>query len=155
MVGACVIATRAPLDPRLVVRTYWSEANKGRGAYARAARRHNCSPEWVRQLVKRYPNTPRPVVDYVNLIPVPVRNCQPDPLLERLILTNDWTRRDITTTPRRSVELRIGIWMVLFATCITVLGTVALPVAGLVFVPSWCVLMRELSRTLEVERGSK
>jgi hypothetical protein len=111
----------------------------------------------IRQIVKQTPQAPpEPIVDYVNQSASGHANAQAhqryDALLVRLILTNHTERRDIITTTRRRTELRWCVWMVLYATCITVLGSVALPPAGLVFVPLWALLLRELSAVLAAAR---
>lgn len=140
---------------RLLQTYFYEQRTRGkRGAAQRTAQIHSVSRQWVERLAKRHAKEAEripvvPVAESATQLPV-----QPlyDALLVDLVLAPCPIRHN-TQRHERTTEMRIGVYVVLCATVVTVLCCVTLPAASLVVVPCWGMLLRELSRALRWEHG--
>lgn len=147
------MATTAPHSRILQTLFYEERAHGKRGASARTARIHGISRQWVERLAKRHAHEAAsiPVAPVaLSATTLPLQRVY-DQFLVDLILAPCPIRHN-TKRRRRSLEMRIGVYMVLCATVVTVLCSVLLPAASLVVVPSWVVLVRELNNALNWEK---
>lgn len=132
---------------------YEQRAHGKRGAAARTAKIHSVSRQWVERLAKRHAHEAATIPVTPVALPAPRLPLQPvyDPLLVELVLAPCPIRHNIQR--HRNPEIRFMVLVTLYATVVTIAMMFLLPAASLVVVPSWALLLRELSKALEWERG--